>query len=322
MASNPDFIINATPLGTYYSPFGPAIATLADGTALVAWVTYNGDPSSIYNSTDTEIRARWLNSDGTPAGEDFIVNSTRQEFQWQPTATATADGKVFLAWDSGDGGDGDGVGLRGVVLDRLAREAGSDFLVNTPSVGEGIYNGQNNQQDASLTPLGDGRVFGVWSSYDGSDGDSYAVRGRFFKGDGTPIGDDFVVNSTGASAQYGADATTLSDGRVLVTYLSVESADDMPGGLRARVINADGTFQGNDFVVNTTAGGYRNAAEVTALDDGRALVVWFSSGPIEQDPEGGNPLIGPGEVRARIIGADGVPVGTDFQVNSTDLDFP
>ena len=106
MASTLDFIVNSTPLGTYYSPFGPCIATLADGTALIAWVTYNGDPSSIYNSTDTEIRARWLNADGTPAGDDFIVNSTRQEFQWQPTATVTADGKVFLAWDSGDGGDG------------------------------------------------------------------------------------------------------------------------------------------------------------------------------------------------------------------------
>lgn len=322
MASNPDFIINSTPLGTYYSPFGPAIATLADGTALVAWVTYNGDPSSIYNSTDTEIRARWLTSDGTPAGEDFIVNSTRQEFQWQPTATVTADGKVFLAWDSGDGGDGDGVGLRGVVLDPLSQEAGPDFLVNSPGVGEGFFNGQSNQQEASLTALADGRVFGAWSSFDGSDGDGWSVRGRFFLADGTPTGADFLINSTTANAQYSPDAVALSDGRVLVTYASVDSADGTPDGLRARVINADGTFQGDDFVVNTIAGGYQNAADVTALADGRALVVWFSSGPIEQDPEGGNPLVGPGEVRARIIGADGVPVGSDLQVNSTDLDFP
>lgn len=322
MTKNPDFVVNSTPLGTYYTPFGPAIATLPDGTALIAWVTYNRDPSDILASTDTEIRARWLRADGSPAGEDFIVNSTREEFQWQPTATVTSDGKVFLAWDSGDGGDGDGVGVRGVFLDPLSREAGPDFLVNSPGVGEGIYNGQSNQQDASLTPLGDGRVFAVWSSFDGSDGDGLAVRGRFFNADGTPAGDDFLINSTSAGAQYGARATTLSDGRILVTYASAGSSDGDSGSLRGRVIGADGAFLGDDFILNTTPGGYKNAADVTALADGRALVVWFSAGPRIDDPEGGNPTFGPGTVRARVIGADGIPLGEDFAVNSTALDFP
>ena len=322
MAKNPDLVVNSTPLGTYYSPFGPAVATLPDGTALIAWVTYNRDPSDILASTDTEIRARWLRADGSPAGEDFVVNSTTQEFQWQPSATVTADGKVFLAWDSGDGGDGDGVGLRGVLLDPLAREAEPDFLVNSPGVGEGFYNGQNNQQDASLTPLGDGRVFAVWSSFDGSDGDGLAVRGRLFNADGTPVGDDFLINSTSAGAQYGAEATTLSDGRILVTYASAGTDDGTTGSLRGRVIGADGAVQGDDFVINTTSGGYKNAADVTALGGGGALAVWFSSGPKIEDPEGGNPTFGPGVVRARLIGADGLPVGEDFVVNSTALDFP
>ncbi|MFM9934810.1 MAG: calcium-binding protein [Novosphingobium sp.] len=317
MASTLDFMVNSTPLGTSYSFFGPAIAVLPDGTSLVAWVSYNSDVS-----TDSEIRARWLNADGTPAGEDFIVNTTTQEFQWQPAATVTAQGKVFLAWDSGDGGDGDGVGVRGVLLDPLAREAGPDFLVNSPGVGEGFYQGQDNQQDASLTALGDGRVFAVWSSFDGSDGDGLAVRGRFLNADGTPIGDDFLVNSTGASAQYSAEVATLSDGRLLVTYASADTNDGTPGGLRGRVVGADGAFQGDDFLINTTPGGYKNAADVTALADGQALVVWFSSGPRIDDPSGGNPSFGPGEVRARLIGADSQPVGADFAVNSTALDFP
>lgn len=322
MAKISDFVVNSTPLGTYYSPFGPSIATLPDGNALIAWVSYNRDPSDILASTDTEIRARWLKADGSPAGEDFIVNSTRNEFQWQPTATVTADGKVLLAWDSGDGGDGDGVGVRGVFLDPLSREAGPDFLVNSPGVGEGFYNGQSNQQDASLTPLGDGRVFAVWSSFDGSDGDGLAVRGRFFNADGTAAGADFLINSTSTGAQYGARATTLSDGRILVTYASAGSSDGDSGSLRGRVIGVDGAFLGDDFILNTTLGGYKNAADVTALADGRALVVWFSAGPRIDDPEGGNPTFGPGAVRARVIGADGIPLGEDFAVNSTALDFP
>jgi Ca2+-binding RTX toxin-like protein len=321
MAKDPDFVVNSTPLGTYYSPFGPTVATLPDGTALIAWVTYNRDPSDILASTDTEIRARWLRADGSPAGEDFIVNSTREEFQWQPTATVTADGKVFLAWDSGDGGDGDGVGVRGVLLDPLALEAGPDFQINPTSIGEGIYNGQENQQEVSLTALADGRVFAVWSSYDGSDGDSYSVRGRFFDRDGLPAGDDFLVNSTGAGAQFSPDVTVLSDGRILVTYVSITNENGATS-LLGRFMGADGTMAVGEVNFGTASGGWIYAPEVTALGDGEALAVWFASGPRNEDPEGGNPTFGPGAVRARVIGSDGQPRGDDFVVNSTSLDFP
>jgi len=321
MAKGSDFVVNSTPLGTYYSPWGPTVATLPDGTALIAWVTYNRDPSDILASTDTEIRARWLRADGSPAGEDFIVNSTREEFQWQPTATATADGKVFLAWDSGDGGDGDGVGVRGVLLDPLALEAGPDFQINPTSIGEGIYNGQENQQEVSLAALADGRLFAVWSSYDGSDGDSYAVRGRFFGADGLPAGDDFLVNGTGSGAQFSPDVTVLSDGRILVTYVS-SANENGETRLLGRFIGADGTMAAGEVIFGTTSGGWIYAPEVTALGNGDALAVWFASGPRIEDPEGGNPTFGLGAVRARIIGSDGQPRGDDFVVNSTSLDFP
>ena len=315
MSTDLDFVINSTPIGAYYSPFGPTIVTLADGTSLIAWVSYNSNTSPY----DAEIRARWLKADGTAAGEDFIVNSTLQDFQWSPTATVTADGKVFLAWDSGDGGDGDGVGLRGVVLDPLSQTPGLDFLINPTAVGEGIYNGQNNQSQVALTALGDGRVLALWTSYDGSDGDGYAIRARYFAGDGTALGGDFLINTTAVGAQYQPQATELGDGRILVTYRSTDDADGTPGNIRARIMGADGVFAGDDFVLNSTSGGYQSYVDVTSLADGGALVVWFSSGVFTPDPEGGNPSFAPGEVRARIVGTDGQPLGPDFQINSTDL---
>jgi Ca2+-binding RTX toxin-like protein len=314
MAPTADFVVNSSPLGTTYSPFASTIAVLPDGTALVAWVTKNSE-----DPFDTEITARWLNADGTPAGGDFVVNSTTSELQWRPVATVTAEGKVFLAWESGDGSDGDGLGLRGVVLDPLSQTPGPDFLINPFAVGEGIYNGQNNQSQVALTALSDGRVFAVWTSFDGSDGDSFAIRARYFADDGTALGDDFLINTTAVGGQYEPQATELSDGRILVTYGSTDDADGTPGNIRARIIGTDGVFAGDDFVVNSTPGGYQSYVDVTTLADGNALVVWFSSGVFTPDPEGGNPSFAPGEVRARIIGADGQPLGSDFQVNSTDL---
>ena len=314
MAPTADFTVNSDPLGTNYSPFASTIAVLPDGTALVAWVRQTGQWS-----TESEIYARWVRPDGTVVGVDFLVNSTTSEFQWRPVATVTAEGKVFLAWESGDGGDGDGVGLRGVVLDPMDQTSGSDFLINPVAIGTGIYNGQCNQSQVSLTALSDGRVFALWTSYDGSDGDGYAIRGRYFGGDGTALGDDFVVNSTALGGQYEPQSTELSDGRILVTYSSTDDADGTPGNVRARIIGTDGAFSGNDFVLNSTPGGYQSYVDVTALSNGTALVTWFSSGVFTPDPSGGNPSFALGEVRARIIGADGLPLGPDFQVNSTDL---
>lgn len=314
MALTADFAINSGPLGTNYSPFASTIAVLPDGTALVAWVRQVGQWS-----TEAEIYARWIGPDGTPVGADFLVNTTTAEFQWRPVATATAQGKVFLAWESWDGGDGDGVGLRGVVLDPLDQTPEPDFLINPVAIGSGIYAGQCNQSQVSLSALSDGRVFALWTSYDGSDGDGYAIRGRYFGGDGAALGDDFVVNSTALGGQYEPQATELSDGRILVTFSSTDDADGTPGNIRVRIIGSDGAFAGNDFVLNSTPGGYQNYVDVTALSNGTALVTWFSSGVFTPDPSGGNPTVAPGEVRARIIGSDGLPLGPDFQVNSTDL---
>ncbi|WP_395663113.1 calcium-binding protein [Aestuariivirga sp.] len=314
MALTADFAINSGPLGTNYSPFASTIAVLPDGTALVAWVRQVGQWS-----TEAEIYARWIGPDGTPVGADFLVNTTTTEFQWRPVATVTAEGKVFLAWESGDGGDGDGMGLRGVVLDPLDQTPEPDFLINPVAVGSGIYAGQCNQSQVSLSALSDGRVFALWTSYDGSDGDGYAIRGRYFGVDGAALGDDLVVNSAALGGQYEPQAAELSDGRILVTYSSTDDADGTPGCIRARIIGTDGAFLGNDFVLNSTPGGYQSYVDVTALSNGTAFVTWFSSGVFTPDPSGGNPTFAPGEVRARIIGADGLPLGPDFQVNSTDL---
>ena len=314
MAFTDDFSINSDPLGTSYSPFASTIAVLPDGTTLVAWVRQVGQWSD-----ETEIYSRWIGPDGTPVGADFLVNTTTTEFQSRPVATVTAQGKVFLAWESGDGGDGDGVGLRGVVLDPLDQTPGSDFLINPVAAGSGIFAGQCNQSQVSLDTLSNGRVFALWTSYDGSDGDGYAIRGRFFGGDGTALGDDFVINSTSLGGQYQPKSTELSDGRILVTYSSSDNADGTQGNIRARIIGTDGTFSGNDFVLNSTPGGYQTYADVTALTYASALVTWFSSGVFTPDPSGGNPHFAPGELRARILGADSLPLGPDFQVNSTDL---
>jgi Ca2+-binding RTX toxin-like protein len=112
-----------------------------------------------------------------------------------------------------------------------------------------------------------------------------------------------VLNSTSVGSQYNPDVTELSDGRILVTFANY--GDD---SVLARVINQDGSLQGQDVQLNTTTDGDQEAGDVAALADGRAVAVWYEQGS-DSDQTGSY-------IRAQVIGADGQPEGDDFVVSA------
>lgn len=314
MSTFEDFAIGTTPVGSTYTPFGPGVTVLPDGRGFAVWTVFGPD-----GYIDSEIRGVWLNADGTPAGDDFRVNTTIDGFQWRPTVTALPDGRVFVSWESGDGADGDGTGLRGIVLDADAPGSTTDFLVNSVREPVDLPIGPGNQSQVALTTLSDGRVFAIWTSYDAGDGDGLTVRGRFFDGDGTALGEDFVVNSTGAGTQYQPNVVEMADGRLFVTYASFSPEVLGPGAILARVLSADGTPEGDDFVLAPESQLFAGAADVTLLADGRLLATWYAAGPITFTP-GENPTVEPGTLQGLLLDPDGQPLGAPFQINDTPLD--
>jgi serralysin len=109
------------------------------------------------------------------------------------------------------------------------------------------------------------------------------------------VGAEFLVNSTMANDQVGASQTVLTDGRILVTWVSTDTTAPEPYDIRGRILAADGTPEGSDFLINTTGLGDQGAPTVTALSDGRAFVAWQSYVP------GDNVY----EVRGSIVDANG-----------------
>ena len=163
MPTAPDFVINATPIGESHTPFGPAATIVADGRALVVWVVPKGEQGFVA----ADIMGRWPNPDGSFVGDDFVINSTTQSYQFRPAVTAMTDGKVFVAWESGYGADGDGTAVRGIVLDPDATTPPSDFLMNTAVPPDETLIGPGNRAEVDLTGLSDGPVgracrTGVW----------------------------------------------------------------------------------------------------------------------------------------------------------------
>ncbi|MGE4254642.1 MAG: hypothetical protein AB7E84_05435 [Xanthobacteraceae bacterium] len=278
-----DFIVNTTTTGEQE---WSSVTGLADGRFVVTWSSYEGG--------QYDIRARIYNADGTPAGSDFVVNTTIAGGQYVSNITELAGAGFVVTWYGKEDGISIGNDIWGRIYNANGVPVGNDFRINTTTTGE--------QTVPSITGLGDGRFVVTWSSYEG--GTLNDIRARIYNGDGTPAGNEFIVNTTSDGGQALPSITALSDDRFVVAW---ESWEDGTASLdiRARIYNADGTPTGDDFVVNTTTIADQRAPSITAMDGGRFAVSWFSY------PDGSS-----NDIRARIYNADGTPAGGDFVVNT------
>ena len=143
-----------------------------------------------------------------------------------------------------------------------------------------------------VAALADGRFFVTWNSLTVPDdfptgenimGDD--IYGRLFNADGSPAGNDFVVNTTAVNNQLNPSVAMLADGRFVVTWDSAEF-DDYPFGtnVRARIFNPDGSALGGDFVIHNQdidhlGNGF--GASVTALPDGSFVVTWNAEDSVD-----------------------------------------
>lgn len=281
----------------------PVVTALADGGYFVVWKSE--DPVS----GDPQIFGRLFDADGTARGDDFTVNTTATGIQQYNVATQLDDGTLLVAWGSNDGGDGaSGYGIRARLLAADGTPLGDDFVINTTAT--------STQRYPSVTALdgsdGDGSEGGfvvVWDSNETGDGGTgYSIRARLYAADGTALGTDFVVNTTGAGTQTRASVTALDGGGFVVTWQSADTGDGDGTMIRARLYAADGTALGSDFAVNSTAAGGQTVPKVVSLDGGGFLAVWQSA----DAGDGAGNLI-----RGRLFDASGAALGADFVINTT-----
>jgi hypothetical protein len=279
----PDFLVS-TSNGS--DQVNPSITTLADGRIAVTWTSND-------NGTNYDIRARILNADGTGAGPDFLVSTSNVSDQSNPTITALADGRIAVTWYSND--NGTDYDIRGRILNADGTGVGNDFMISTSNA--------KDQGSPSITGLADGRIAVTWYSNDNGANDD--IRGRILNADGTGAGPDFLVSTTNANTQYNPSITALANGRIAVTWYSNDNGVDYD--IRGRILNADGTGTGPDFVISTSNANKQGYPSITALADGRIAVAWESRDNGTDD-----------DIRGRILNADGTGAGPDFLVSTTN----
>jgi hypothetical protein len=304
---------NGVPLGTEFVVNSvtterqnfPAVSADAAGRFIVTWASYQQGKSY-------DVRVRRFTSLGTPLSGELQVNTYQTSIQGHSSVDVAADaaGNFVVVWDS-YGQDGYGLGIFGRQFSSLGLPVGTEFQINSYTLGDqGQFGGRNG---VTVARAAAGNFVVAWSSGNSSysqDGDGFGVFAQRFSTSGAPVGTEFQVNAhtLGDQSGYGGvDAAAGGSGNFVVAWDSYYQ-DGEEYGVFAGRINAGGLV-GAEFQVNTytkSSQGYGSPA-VAADAAGNFTIVWAS---VRQD--GG---VGSGVFGQRFL-ADGTRVGAEFQVNT------
>jgi len=214
-----EFLVNQF---TSYNQRTPAVAALAGGGFVVAWVSEQeraaapvlGTNSTYYTASTTvvpsvDIYARLYQSNGAPAGGEFLVDLDSNPCA-NPAVAAASDGSFMVAWSARDMvtfSNGWDVYARPFS----ANGAGGNVrLVNTYLAG--------NQYAPHLRAIGLDYLV-VWTSLN-QDGSREGVYGQFVHSDGTPVGGEFRVNTTTIGPQMQPAVASDGANQFLVVWTS------------------------------------------------------------------------------------------------------
>lgn len=262
------------------------VTVLNDGGYVVTWQDVN-------NGNDA--RARVFNADGSARSAEFTVNASTagNQSQFGLASVALADGGFLVAYyDTTTGPNGERIAGR--VFDANGVAQGADYTL-TDTIG-------TFDSFPAMARLNDGRIALISQNGGSQDGNgTFGIRYTLLNADGSVgAGAPTILQTTTAGDQLGPSVAKLDDGRLIVVWESGE-----PGGkvFRGRIIEADGTPSGNDFLISAPGGESPDSgevrAQVTAISGGGFAVVWGIT----------NEIVG------RVFDSTGAPLAEQFTIN-------
>ncbi len=263
------------------------VAMLADGGWLVTW-TDNGHDGSVYG-----IYGQRFNADGSPNGEQFLVNSQTSQYQQEPTTLQLDNGDIIIAWGVGNGSSSGAFAQR---YDANMVPQGVEFKLNETNIN---YSGQ-----PELVDLGGGS-FGVTYRLELSGVPLTDYSDIFYREfDASNIGGSQVVVNTNNYMQHQMEPEIAKSGsNVLVVW--AETSGNITNGIYGRIYDTSVPSWGTDFSIATT--GTERNARIETLGSGKFIVTYTVSG-VDGDGTA---------IQGQLLNSDGTLSGSTFQINTT-----
>jgi hypothetical protein len=251
-----DFALSTTRTRDAFSN-DPTIARLPDGGFAVTWESQAG------------IIARRFSSTGTALGDEITVSNTPAATDETQAAIAVLpDGRFMVAWESN--WPFSDVSARFYNAD--GTPSGASFMVHEET--------EYTQKGPEVLALSGDRYLVTWIDYEANpdvsnpDVDRTHITAKIYSAAGVELAGEFRISAAEAN-EYQAfqDATVLADGKIALTWFSVDSSAGGLTSIHARVLNADGSAFSSELFVGI-AGDRVDDPAITALAGGGFAVAW------------------------------------------------
>ncbi len=274
------------------------VAMDSDGDFVVAWTSEGQDGNG------RGIFARRYDSNGTPQGSEFAVNTVTAGDQLLPDIAMDADGDFVITWQS-YGQDGDGYGIYARRYNSNGTAQGSEFLVNDTTAAW--------QLTPAVAMDAQGNFAITWSSAY-QDGDQFGIFAKRYLANGQERGPEFQVNSSVVGSQRNPSVALAPNGDSVITWSSLFQ-DGSGWGTYAQRYDNKGDAVGNEFRVNTQTAGNQQFSKVAMDGNGNFVITWASEG---QDGDGWG-------IYGQRFTVDGGTEGDEFRINTqtnNDQQYP
>jgi len=237
-----------------------------------------------------------------PLGPDFLVNTYTTYTQRGSSVSAAPNGDFVVVWCSYNaflpgGQDGDTGGIFGQRYSSSGAALGTEFQVNS------FTSFHQNFPDVAFGPNGD--FVAAWTSAPVPMLNGGGIRARRFASDGSPIGNDFQVETTFNYSTTSPAVAVAPTGDFVVVWQFMVTPD-----ILGQRFDSTGTPVGTEFVVNTYTYDGEISPDVACNSLGDFVVVWESGFGL-----GGHDG-SYGGVFAQRYASDGSRIGVEFQVNT------
>ena len=281
---------------------GGAITKLASGYYVITWDASFSDG----DGNASGIKAQIFGPADNKIGSEFLVNTTTQDFQYESSVAALANGGFVISWTdrSAIGVDNDGFSVKAQVFGPLGTKVGGEFLVNTQIVGL--------QLDSQVTGLSNGGFVITWNDVSGlGDVSGTSVNAQIYNADGTKVGGEFVASTASQFDQYSPTITSLDGGGFAISWAdgSGVGGDTSGFGIKVNIFNAAGVKVGGEVLVNTQTTNTQNSPTITGIAGGGFVVSWSDYSGVGGDASSSG-------IKAQIFGATGTKVGGEVLVNT------
>lgn len=214
----PETQVNVSTIGNQADT---SITALPQGGYMVTW-TDRGGPSWL-------IKARFLDSTGTPTGPEMIVNTTTSGVNSvESSVTVLANGNVAVAWYESSLAGGSAHHIR--IFDPAVQQpVGTETTV--PDGLAGVATGPK------IVNLADGGFALAWTANTDalSDGSGRGVFVQVFDSHAQPVGEPMLANTQALGDQYDPSLVALSGGGFMVSWTDLKGGDPDDDQVKAQI---------------------------------------------------------------------------------------